>query len=108
MNEKGTPTDPGLGLLRFAMARLDEGASLQAQQRLDGAAALRSLVEEAFRLREEWRASGPARLGDAELFNFFLTVIDQTNLGNSGIPPATDWEKLGKLKDRNLLTLKLT
>jgi hypothetical protein len=108
MNEKGSPTDPGLGLLRFAMARLDEGASLQAQQRLDGAAALRSLVEEAFRLREEWRASGPARLGDAELFNFFLTVIDQTNLGNTGIPPATDWEKLGKLKDRNLLTLKLT
>lgn len=108
MNEKGTPTDPGLGLLRFAMARLDEGASLQAQQRLDGAAGLRSLVEEAYRLREEWRESGPTRLGDAELFNFFLTVIEQTNLGNGAIPAATDWEKLGKLKDRNLLTLKLT
>jgi len=108
MNEKGTPTDPGLGLLRFAMARLDEGASLQAQQSLDGAATMRSLVEEAFRLREEWRSSGPARLGDTELFNFFLTVIDHTNLGNAAIPPATDWEKLGKLKDRNLLTLKLT
>ena len=25
MDEKGTPIDPGLGLLRFAMARLDEG-----------------------------------------------------------------------------------
>ena len=108
MNEKGTPTDPGLGLLRFAMARLDEGASLQAQQSLDGAATMRSLVEEAFRLREEWRSSGPARLGDTELFNFFLTVIEHTNLGNAAIPPATDWEKLGKLKDRNLLTLKLT
>lgn len=108
MNEKGTPTDPGLGLLRFAMARLDEGASLLAQQRLDAADGLRALVEEAFRLREEWRSSGPARLGDAELFNFFLTVIEQTNLGNGAIPPATDWEKLGKLKDRNLLTLKLT
>lgn len=108
MNEKGSPNDPGLGLLRFAMARLDEGASLVAQQRLDSAAALRSLVEEAFRLREEWRTSGPARLGDAELFNFFLNVIEQTNLGNGSIPPATDWEKLGKLKDMNLLTLKLT
>ena len=108
MGERGTPTDPGLGLLRFAMARLNEGASLQAQQRLDGAATLRSLVEEAFRLREEWRSSGPALLGDGDLFNFFLTVIDQTNLGNTGIPPETDWEKLGKLKDRNLLTLKLT
>lgn len=107
MNEKGTPIDPGLGLLRFAMARLDEGASLQAQQRLDAAVTLRSLVEEAFRLREEWRTSGPARLGDPELFNFFLTVIEQTNLGNATIPPATDWEKLGNLKDRNLLTLKL-
>jgi hypothetical protein len=107
MNEKGTSTDPGLGLLRFAMARLDEGASLAAQQRLDAAATMRSLVEEAFRLREEWRTSGPTRLGDPELFSFFLTVIEQTNLGNTAIPGATDWEKLGKLKDRNLLTLKL-
>lgn len=108
MNDKGTPTDPGLGLLRFAMARLDEGALLQAQQRLDAAMGLRPLVEEAFKLREEWRSSGPARLGDPDLFHFFLTVIDQTNLGQGAIPPATDWEKLGKLKDRNLLTLKLT
>ncbi len=108
MNDKGSPTDPGLGLLRFAMARLDEGASLQAQQRLDAATGLRPLVEEAFKLREEWRISGPAKLGDPDLFNFFLTVIDQTNLGQSAIPPATDWDKLGKLKDRNLLTLKLT
>lgn len=107
MSEKGTPTDPGLGLLRFAMARLDEGAWLQAEQRLDGTAALRLLVEEAFRLREEWRDSGPARLGDIELFNFFLMVIDQTNLGIAAIPPATDWEKLGKLKDKNLITLRL-
>jgi hypothetical protein len=65
-------------------------------------------VEESFRLREEWRSSGPALLGDPELFNFFLTVIEQTDLGNAAIPPSTDWEKLGKLKDRNLLTLKLT
>jgi hypothetical protein len=108
MNEKGTPADPGLGLLRFALARLDVGASLQAQERLDATTGLRSVVEEAYRLREEWRSSGPARLGDAELFSFFLTVIEQTNLGNGAIPPATDWEKLGKLKDRNLLTLKLT
>jgi hypothetical protein len=108
MNDKGSPTDPGLGLLRFAMARLDEGALLQAQQRLDAATGLRPLVEEAFKLREEWRSSGPARLGDPDLFNFFLTVIDQTNLGQGAIPAATDWEKLGKLKDRNLLTLKLT
>ena len=108
MNERGSPTDPGLGLLRFAMARLDEGASLQAQQRLEAATGLRPLVEEAFKLREEWRTSGPARLGDPELFNFFLTVIEQTNLGNGSIPPATDWEKLGKLKDLTLLTLKLT
>lgn len=108
MNDKGSPTDPGLGLLRFAMARLDEGASLQAQRRLDAATGLRPLVEEAFKLREEWGSSGPARLGDPDLFNFFLTVIDRTNLGQGAIPPATDWEKLGKLKDRNLLTLKLT
>jgi hypothetical protein len=108
MQEKGTPADPGLGLLRFAMARLDEGSSLAAQQCLDRTVTLRSLVEEAYRLREEWRVSGPARLGDAALFGFFLTVIDQTNLGKAPIPPAIDWEKLGKLKDRNLLTLQLT
>jgi len=46
MDERGTPTDPGLGLLRFAMGRLDDGATLRAQERLDAAPALRTLVEE--------------------------------------------------------------
>jgi hypothetical protein len=107
MNERGAATDPGLGLLRFAIGRLDDGAALRAEQRLDAAAALRDLVEEAFRLRAEWRQDGPAKLGDAELFTFFLHVIDTTDLGNQPIPTGTDWDKLGKLKDRNLLTLKL-
>ena len=107
MDERGTPTDPGLGLLRFAMGRLDDGATLRAQERLDAAPSLRTLVEEACRLREEWRRDGPGRLGDADLFAFFLKVIDDTNLGNQRIPPDTDWDKLGKLKDRNLLTLGL-
>jgi hypothetical protein len=107
MDERGTPTDPGLGLLRFAMGRLDDGATLRAQEQLDAAPSLRTLVEEACRLREEWRRDGPDRLGDADLFAFFLKVIDDTNLGNQRIPPDTDWDKLGKLKDRNLLTLGL-
>jgi len=107
LNEKGTPTDPGLGLLRFAIARLDQQASLVAQQRLDATATLRAVVDEAYRLREEWRAYGPSKLGDPDLFAFFLKVIEETDLGNRPIPPATDWDRLGLLKDRNLLTLKL-
>jgi DNA-binding HxlR family transcriptional regulator len=107
MDERGTPTDPGLGLLRFAIGRLDDGIAVLAEQRLNAAASLRALVEEAFVVREEWRRNGPARLGDADLFTFFLHVIDATALGNKAIPAGTDWEKLGKLKDRNLLTLKL-
>jgi hypothetical protein len=108
MDERGTPIDPGLGLLRFAMGRLDDGAPLRAQQRLDAAPSLRALVEEAFKLRQEWRQDGPGTLGDADLFAFFLHVINATKLGNDAIPVETDWDKLGKLKDRNLLTLKLT
>jgi hypothetical protein len=107
MDERGTPSDPGLGLLRFAIGRLDNGAPLRAQQRLSGATALRAVVEEAAKLREEWRREGPNKLGDPGLFEFFLEIINDTNLGNQPIPAATDWEKLGKLKDRNLLSLKL-
>jgi hypothetical protein len=106
MNERGTPTDPGLGLLRFAIGRLDDGAALHAERRLEATPSLRALVEEAFQLRNEWRQDGPAKLGDADLFTFFLQVIDTTDLGNQGIPRETDWEKLGKLKDRIPLTLK--
>src|SRR4029077_8104172 len=47
MNERGTPTDPGLGLLRFAMGRLDDEGTLRAQERLEAAPSLRTLVEEA-------------------------------------------------------------
>jgi hypothetical protein len=65
-------------------------------------------VEEAAKLRDEWRAGGPQKLGDPDLFTFFLKVVAETGLGNKAIPTDTDWEKLGKLKDRNLLTLKLT
>jgi hypothetical protein len=108
MQDEGTPSDPGLGLLRFAVARLDETSSLNAQERLEGSASLRALVEEAAELRDEWRTTGPAKLGDPSLFTFFLTVVAETGLGNKPIPKDTDWEKLGKLKDRNLLTLKLT
>jgi hypothetical protein len=108
MNERGMATDPGLGLLRFAIGRLDDGATLRAEQRLGAAHSLRALVEEAFQLRAEWRQDGPAKLGDADSFAFFLHVIDATDLGNQPIPPGIDWDKLGKLKDRNLLTLKLT
>jgi hypothetical protein len=107
MTERGTTTDPGLGLLRFAIGRLDDGAALRAEQRLDAAPTLRALVEEAFQLREGWRQDGPAKLADTDLFTFFLQVIGATDLGNQAIPPGTDWDKLGKLKDRNLLTLKL-
>ena len=64
-------------------------------------------MEEAGRLREAWRQDGPGRLGDADLFAFFLKIIDDTDLGNQCIPPDTDWDKLGKLKDRNFLTLGL-
>jgi len=107
MAEQGTPSDPGLGLLRFAMNRIDANSSLHAQQRLEAATTLRALVEEAYRLREEWRTAGPLKLGDDDLFMFFLKVISDTELGTKGIPPSTDWEKLGKLKDQNLVTLKL-
>ena len=107
MAERGTPSDPGLGLLRFAMNRLDQSASLHAQQRLDSSTTLRGLVEEAFRIREEWKSAGPAKLGDPELFTFFLKLVNDTELGTKGIPSNTDWEKLGKLKDSNLITLKL-
>lgn len=107
MAERGTPPDPGLGLLRFALNRLDENASLHAQQRLEAATTLRALVEEAYRLREEWRTTGPTKLGDPDLFTFFVKVISDTNLGTEAIPPSTDWERLGKLTDRNLVTLKL-
>ncbi|WP_146506117.1 hypothetical protein [Rubinisphaera italica] len=106
MSERGTPTDPGLGLLRYAMNRLDTNAT-NAHNRLESAGTLRELVEAAYKLREEWRTTGPEKMGDAELFGFFLKVIDETNLGTEGIPPATDWAKLGKLKDQNLITLKL-
>jgi hypothetical protein len=95
-------------LLRFAVGRLDDGATLHAQQRLDATPSLRELVEAAFKLCQEWRQSGPVALGDAELFAFFLHVIDATDLGNEAIPAGTDWDRLGKLKDRNLLTLQLT
>jgi len=44
------------------MGRLDDGATLRAQERLDAAPALRTLVEEAGWLREEWRRDGPGRL----------------------------------------------
>ena len=37
MNERGTSTDSGLGLLRFAMGRLDEGSTLRAQEQLNAA-----------------------------------------------------------------------
>jgi hypothetical protein len=107
MGERGTALDPGLGLLRYAMNRLDSNASLHAEQRLQAATTLRALVEEAHKLREEWRSSGPQKLGDSDLFGFFLKVISDTDLGTKGIPPSTDWEKLGKLKDQNLVTLKL-
>src|SRR5262249_28116879 len=70
MDERGTPTDPGLGLLRFAVGRLDEGAGTSAEQRLKTVNSLRTLVEEAYALREEWRRNGPDKLGDAELFTF--------------------------------------
>jgi uncharacterized protein YhaN len=107
MSERGTPADPGLGLLRFAMGRLEEGATLSAEERLAEAGSLRELVEEAFKLREEWRSEGPEKLGDRALFEFFLRVIDETDLGNQMIPPTTDWDRLGQLKERGLLTLKL-
>ncbi len=100
-------TYPGLGLLRFAMNRLDENASTDAERRLNSVTSLRALVEEAYKLREEWRAAGPKKVGDKDLFGFFLKVIDDTDLGTKGIPPTTDWDKLGKLKDQNLVTLKL-
>lgn len=106
MSHKGTPADPGLGLLRYAMNRLDPNAS-HAHDRLESAVTLRALVEEAYKLREEWRESGPDKMGDDDLFAFFLKVIDDTELGTKGIPPETDWNKLGKLKDQNLVTLKL-
>ena len=77
------------------------------QQRLQAAVTLRALVEEAYKLREEWRTNGPQRLGDSDLFGFFLKVISDTELGTKAIPPSTDWEKLGQLKDQNLVTLKL-
>lgn len=107
MAERGLPSDPGLGLLRFAMNRLDENASTDAERRLNSVTSLRALVEEAYKLREEWRAAGPQKVGDKDLFGFFLKVIDDTDLGTKGIPPTTDWDKLGKLKDQNLVTLKL-
>jgi hypothetical protein len=107
MAERGSAIDPGLGLLRYAMNRIDQNASLHAEQRLQAAVTLRALVEEAYKLREEWRTNGPQRLGDSDLFGFFLKVISDTELGTKAIPPSTDWEKLGQLKDQNLVTLKL-
>src|SRR5262249_48965190 len=67
LEERGTPADPGLGLLRFAVGRLDQGASVQALRRLENTTTLREVVEEAAKLREEWRQAGPGKLGDPEL-----------------------------------------
>ena len=108
MEERGTPTDPGLGLLRFVVGRLDEGASVQSQRRLEAAATLREVVEEAARLREEWRQVGPQKLGDPGLFQFYLKVIADTDLGNQPVPKGTDWGKLSQLYERGLLELSLS
>jgi hypothetical protein len=108
LEERGTPADPGLGLLRFAVGRLDEGASVQAQRRLENTTTLRELVEEAAKLREEWRGTGPSKLGDPELFQFLLKVIADTDLGNQPVPRGADWAKLGQLYERGLVNLNLS
>jgi len=64
-------------------------------------------VEEAAKLRDEWRSEGPRRLGDEELFRFFLKVIDETDLGKNPVPMNLDWQKLGQLKDLVPITLQL-
>jgi hypothetical protein len=107
LEERGTPADPGLGLLRFAVGRLDQGASVQAQRRLENTTTLREVVEEAAKLREEWRRAGPDKLGDAELFQFLLKVIADTELGNQPVPRETDWVKLGQLYERGLGSFNL-
>ena len=107
MQDQGTPSDPGLGLLRFAVARLDQNSTTLAEQRLEKTATFRNLIEEAYAIREEWRELGPAKLGDPDLFRFFLGVIYETKLGNEPIPPQTDWTQLGRLKDHNLIRLNL-
>ena len=105
MQDRGTPSDPGLGLLRFAINRLDASATTAAQQRLEQTQTLRELIQTAYAIRQEWRTLGPDKLGDSALFDFFLQIIDATELGNKSIPPDVDWENLGKLKDRRLITL---
>jgi len=107
MSERGEPNDPGLELLRCAVGLMDEAATILAERRLEEAATLRSLVEEAAKLRDEWRSEGPRRLGDEELFRFFLKVIDETDLGKNPVPMNLDWQKLGQLKDLVPITLQL-
>jgi hypothetical protein len=108
LEERGTPTDPGLGLLRFALGRLDEGASVRAQRRLENTTTLREVVEEAARLRDEWRRAGPEKLGDPELFQFLLKVIADADLGTQSVPKGTDWVRLGQLFERGLISVNLS